>query len=98
MLYETLNCPQIAPFCISSKIFMACTLLSLIYAPEYTGPELKPTYVLNKINLSAPIPSTSIMKIITASLMPRLNIIVKCLTLNSEFNFQSGQTSYIKII
>jgi hypothetical protein len=29
MLYETL----IAPFCISSKLIMACTLLSLIYAP-----------------------------------------------------------------
>ena len=48
--------------------------------------------------ISALIPSTGIVKIITASLMPRLNIIVKCLTLNSEFNFQSGQTSYIKII
>jgi hypothetical protein len=34
MLYETLKWPQIAPFCISSKILMACTLLSLIYAPE----------------------------------------------------------------
>jgi hypothetical protein len=33
MLYETLKWPQIAPFCISSKIIMACTLLSLIYAP-----------------------------------------------------------------
>jgi hypothetical protein len=29
---------------------------------------------------------------------PRFNIIVKCLALNSEFNFQSGQTSYTKII
>jgi hypothetical protein len=77
VLYETLKCPQIAPFCISSKIIMACTLLRLIYSPEYTGPELKPIYVLSKINLSAPIPSTGIMKIITASLMPRLNIIVK---------------------
>jgi hypothetical protein len=28
--------------------------------------------------------------------MPRLNIIVKCLTFNSEFNFQSDQSSYIK--
>jgi len=48
MLYETLKWSQIAPFCISSKkIFrrgadpdplpfkiMACTLLSLSYAPE----------------------------------------------------------------
>ena len=34
MLYETLKWPQIAPFCISSKMIMACTLLSLIYAPE----------------------------------------------------------------
>jgi hypothetical protein len=34
----------------------------------------------------------------TDPLMPRLNIIVKCLTLNSEFNFQTGQASYIKII
>jgi hypothetical protein len=33
MLYETLKCPQIAPFCISSKIIMACALSSLIYAP-----------------------------------------------------------------
>jgi hypothetical protein len=33
MLYETLKWPQIAPFCISSKIIMACTLLSFIYAP-----------------------------------------------------------------
>ena len=33
MLYETLKWPQIAPFCISSKIIMACTLSSLIYAP-----------------------------------------------------------------
>ena len=33
MLYETLKWPQIAPFCISSKIIMACTLISLIYAP-----------------------------------------------------------------
>ena len=46
MLYETLKWPQIAPFCISSKIFrgradpdplpfkiMVCTLLSLSYAP-----------------------------------------------------------------
>jgi hypothetical protein len=32
MLYETLKWPQIAPFCISSKIIMAYTLLSLIYA------------------------------------------------------------------
>jgi hypothetical protein len=31
MLYETLKWPQIAPFCISSNIIMACTLLSLIY-------------------------------------------------------------------
>ena len=42
MLYETLKWPQIAPFCISSKQItdplpfsriMACTLLSLSYAP-----------------------------------------------------------------
>jgi hypothetical protein len=33
MLYETLKWPQLAPFCISSKIIMACTLISLIYAP-----------------------------------------------------------------
>jgi hypothetical protein len=43
MLYETLKWPQIAPFCISSKKkipdplplsrIMACTLLSLSYAP-----------------------------------------------------------------
>jgi hypothetical protein len=42
MLYETLKCPQIAPFCISSKKnprpfplsrIMACILLSLSYAP-----------------------------------------------------------------
>jgi hypothetical protein len=42
MLYETLKCPQIAPLCISSKKIpdplplsriMACTLLSLNYAP-----------------------------------------------------------------
>ena len=33
MLYETLKWPQIAPFCILSKIIIACTLLSLIYAP-----------------------------------------------------------------
>jgi hypothetical protein len=42
MLYETLKWPQIAPFCISSKKIpdplplsriMACTLLSLRYAP-----------------------------------------------------------------
>jgi len=41
MLYETLKWPQIAPFCISSKkklqtplsMLMACTLLSLSYAP-----------------------------------------------------------------
>ena len=31
MLYETLKWPQIAQFCISSKIIMACTLLSLNY-------------------------------------------------------------------
>jgi hypothetical protein len=31
MLYETLNLSLIAPFCISSKIIMACTLLSLSY-------------------------------------------------------------------
>jgi hypothetical protein len=37
------------------------------------------------------------MKIITA-LMPRLNIFVKCLTLNPELNFQLEQTSYIEII
>jgi hypothetical protein len=50
MLYETLKWPQIAPFCISSKEqsvgggadtdplpfkIMACTLLSLSYAPAY---------------------------------------------------------------
>jgi hypothetical protein len=33
MLYETLKWPQITPFCTSSEIIMACTLLSLIYAP-----------------------------------------------------------------
>jgi hypothetical protein len=31
MLYETLKWPQIAPFCISSKVIMACRLLSLNY-------------------------------------------------------------------
>ena len=44
MLYETLKWPQIAPFCISSKKkpdplplsrIMACTLISLSYAPEF---------------------------------------------------------------
>ena len=33
MLYETLKWPQIAPFCISLKVIMACTLLSLSYVP-----------------------------------------------------------------
>jgi len=33
ILYETLKWPQIAPFCISSKVIMACTLLSLSYVP-----------------------------------------------------------------
>jgi hypothetical protein len=40
MLYETLKWPQIAPVCISSKIIMACALLSLIYAPDY-GPRVE---------------------------------------------------------
>jgi len=33
MLYETLKWLQIAPFCISSKVIIACTLLNLSYVP-----------------------------------------------------------------
>ena len=64
----------------------------IIYRPRIKDilcPKHRPTLT--------PIPSTGIMKIITA-LMPRLNIFVKCLTLNPELNFQLEQTSYIEII
>ena len=39
MLYETLKWLQIAPFCISSKVIMACTLLSFSYVPVFYSME-----------------------------------------------------------
>jgi hypothetical protein len=64
MLYETLKWHQIAPFCISSKIFkggaypdplpfkiMSCTLLSLSYAPGVCVCVRVCVWLLNKFSV-----------------------------------------------
>jgi hypothetical protein len=52
MLYETLKWPQIAPFCISSFKSIACTLLSLSYAPDirHEKTEILLKVALNTLN------------------------------------------------
>jgi hypothetical protein len=48
--------------------------------------------------LVPPVFSTGIIYKLTRSLDAKTQHNCQCLTLNSELNFQSGQTSYIKIV